>query len=289
MNDKMDAASKGYVFVTGATSGIGKSTSLHLLDDGYHVLAACYPDIAAGEDLKQHSPDKVTLIPLDIADDESVRIASQKIDGVIQDSGLKGLVNCAGVAFLCPAELITPQEFRQVIGINLIGTFAVIQALLPQLRKGSGSVVNVSSDAGLLAMPTGAAYCASKFGVESLSDVLRAETLGQGINVVVIEPGNIDTPIWNTLHGPLKEKQAGLTPELEQLYGDYLKSLLATQRQGIPVERVAETILGALNTNNPKTRYRVGPDATVSWIVAKLPARIRDLIANRVIKSYASN
>jgi len=279
---------KGFIFVTGATSGIGKSTALHALDDGYHVIAGCFPDLEPGVHLKQHAPDRVTLISLDVANDESVCEAGQKIANVVGEQGLKGLVNSAGIAILCPAELTTTEEFRQVVGINLVGTFSVTREMLPHLRKGRGTIVNISSDGGLLAMPTGGAYCASKFGVEALSDVLRAETHGQGVKVVVIEPGNIDTPIWETLHEPLKGKYVTLDSEQQQIYGDYFESLLATERQGIPVERVANVIITALNSRKPKTRYRVGPDSHVSWLVAKLPARIRDSLANRVVKSYAS-
>jgi len=284
----MENVNKGFVLITGATSGIGESTAQHALDEGYHIIAGCYPDTGVGESLKQYAPNRVTLIPLDVTNDESVRAAGDKVTGVVGDNGLKGLVNSAGVAMLSPVELITTEEFRQVVNINLVGTFSILREMLPHLRRGRGTIVNISSDAGLLAMPTGGAYCASKFGMEALSDVVRAETRDQGINVAIIEPGNIDTPIWETLHGPIRKKLASLDSALKPYYADYLESLLATERQGIPVKRVARVILKALNSRKPKTRYRVGPDSHVSWLVAKLPARFRDSIANRVVKSYAS-
>ena len=280
--------SQNYVFISGATSGIGASTACFALDAGFHVIAGCYPDLAAGRELKERDPDRVTLVALDVTSSESINDAVAKIAHLTGGRGLRGLVNSAGIALLSPAELITVEEFRQVLSINLIGLFALTRELLPLLRQGGGTVVNISSDAGLLAMPTGAAYCSSKFGVEALSDVFRAETIGQGVQFAVVEPGNIDTPIWEMLHRPVRKKYEALTPEQHRLYGDYLESLLATERQGIPVERVARVILSALQSRRPRTRYRVGPDAHLSWLVAKLPARMRDALANRIVKSYAT-
>jgi len=211
----------------------------------------------------------------------------EQVEDIVDDRGLKGLVNCAGIAVLCPAEHITVGEYRRTVEINLIGTFSMCRAALPLLRKAGGTIVNISSDAGLLAMPTGAAYCASKFAVEALSDALRAETRQQGVKVVVVEPGNIDTPIWEAIQAPLKKKYARLEAEQCQYYGDYFEGLLAIERQGIPVTRVADVIVGALTSRKPRDRLRVGNDAHLSWLVGKLPARLRDTLANRIIKSYA--
>ena len=158
---------------------------------------------------------------------------------------------------------------------------------LPLLRTAGGTIVNISSDAGLLSMPTGSAYCASKFGVEALSDALRAEVRTQGVKVVLIEPGNIDTPIWNSFHAPLQQKLAGLDAEQKALYKEYLDGLLAMGGQGIKPEQVADTIVHTLQAKRKKARYLVGPDARVSWLVAKLPAFLRDRLTESIIRSYA--
>jgi NAD(P)-dependent dehydrogenase (short-subunit alcohol dehydrogenase family) len=286
MQETLNGASQ-FLLVSGATSGIGLATAKLAIDNGYHVIACCYPELETGAELKQYRPGQVSLVVTDVSDESTVISAFEQVREIVGNQGLKGLVNCAGIAILCPAELITVAEYRRTIEINLIGTFSMCRAALPLLRKAGGTIVNVSSDAGLLAMPTGAAYCASKYAIEALSDALRAETRQQGIKVVVVEPGNIDTPIWDAIQAPLKKKYTTLDAEQRQHYGDYFEGLLAIERQGIPVQRVASVIVGAVVSRKPKTRYRVGTDAHFSWLIGKLPARLRDTLANRIVKSYA--
>ena len=278
-----------FLLVTGATSGIGLATAKRALDDGYHVIGCCYPDLESGAALKEYRPEQVSLVIADVSDESAVATTFEQVNTIVGDAGLAGLVNCAGVAILSPAEHISVAEFRRTVEINLIGTFSMCRYSLPLLRVTGGTIVNITSDAGLLAMPTGAAYCASKFAVEAFSDALRAEVSSQNIMVVVVEPGNIDTPIWDSLNAPIKEKYDRLDAQQKQLYGDYFEGLLAMKRQGIPVQRVADAIMAAVKSRKPKTRYRVGPDAHFSWLVSKLPARLRDSLANRIVKSYANN
>ena len=279
--------SNKFVFISGATSGIGLATAKNLLDAGYHVLAGCFPDIQAGEALKSYAPDRVTLVSIDVVDGESVATAVEFVTNKVAGQGLAGLVNSAGIVLLSPTEHTSIDEFQRVLNINLVGTFAVTKMMLPLLRQAKGTVVNVSSDGGILSMPTGAAYCASKFGVEAFSDVLRGEVCSQGVKVAIIEPGNIDTPLWETLHPPLQAKYDALEDEQQNLYGKMFRGLLGIQRQGIAVERVAETICRALVAKSPKARYRVGKDAHVSKLISLLPARWRDRLSLKVIESYA--
>jgi len=276
-----------YVLITGATSGIGLATAKRALDSGYHVIGCCYPDLSSGEALQQYAPERVSLVETDVSSEASMVAAYAQITELVGAEGLTGLVNCAGMALLCPAELISVAEFSRVINVNLVGTFAMSRMALPLLRRAGGTIVNISSDAGLLSMPTGSAYCASKFGVEALSDALRAEVRTQGVKVVLIEPGNIDTPIWNSFHAPLQQKLSGLDAEPKALYKEYLDGLLAMGGQGIKPEQVADTIVHTLQAKRKKARYLVGPDARVSWLVAKLPAFLRDRLTESIIRSYA--
>jgi len=276
-----------YVLITGATSGIGLATAKRALDSGYHVIGCCYPDLSSGEALQQYAPERVSLVETDVSSEASMVAAYAQITELVGAEGLTGLVNCAGMALLCPAELISVAEFSRVINVNLVGTFAMSRMALPLLRRAGGTIVNISSDAGLLSMPTGSAYCASKFGVEALSDALRAEVRTQGVKVVLIEPGNIDTPIWNSFQAPLQQKLAGLDAEQKALYKEYLDGLLAMGGQGIKPEQVADTIVHTLQAKRKKARYLVGPDARVSWLVAKLPAFLRDRLTESIIRSYA--
>ncbi len=158
-----------YVLITGATSGIGLATAKKAVDSGYHVIGCCYPDLGSGEVLRQYAPGQVSLVETDVSNEASMVAAYARITELVGADGLTGLVNCAGMALLCPVELMSVAEFSRVINVNLVGTFAMSRMALPLLRRAGGTIVNISSDAGLLSMPTGSAYCASKFGVEAES------------------------------------------------------------------------------------------------------------------------
>jgi NAD(P)-dependent dehydrogenase (short-subunit alcohol dehydrogenase family) len=280
--------STSHVFISGATSGIGLATARRLVQAGYHVIAGCFPGTEAGQALKREAPERVSLIQIDVANAESVAAACSAISEIIRDRGLSGLVNSAGIVCLGPAEHLTVDEFQRVMNVNLVGTFSVTRSLLPALRKAAGTVVNISSDAGILPMPAGAAYCASKFGVEAFSDALRGEVRAQQVKVAIIEPGNINTPIWDTVHAPLQAKYDALSAEQKALYGKLFLGLLGIERQGIAPEQVAETIHKALTAKRPKARYRVGMDCHVSKLISFLPARMRDSLALKVVESYAN-
>jgi NAD(P)-dependent dehydrogenase (short-subunit alcohol dehydrogenase family) len=163
-----------------------------------------------------------------------------------------------------------------VIEVNLIGQYAVTQAFLPLIRRGEGRVVFVSSIGGLVATPFLSAYSASKFGVEALADSLRREVRPWGIDVVVIEPGSIATPIWE--RGAERFDARKPPREQTRLYGDQLEAMraesMATAERGIPPDRVAKTIARAIGARRPKTRYLVGRDA-------KMGRRIKSLVSDR--------
>ena len=283
----MSEQCKGFIFITGAGSGIGEAAALELVKDGYHVIAGSFPDMAEGEKLKEKAPESITPMLINVMDEESISEASSKIKCIVGEKGLQGVVNCAGVVMLSPTEHMTVPEFRTILEINLIGTFAVSRSLLPLLRKTRGTIVNISSDGGILSMPYGAGYCASKFGVEALSDALRAELRPQGIRVVIVEPGNIDTPIWDKSADSVQRKYDSVPDEQKRLYAKAYNSLIAIEGQGISAQRVGKKIRTALTANSPKARYRVGPDAHFSKMVSKLPIWLRDRLALKIVESYA--
>ena len=279
---------KGFIFITGAGSGIGEAATLELVKDGYHVIAGSFPDMAEGEKLKEKAPESITPMLINVMDEESISEASAKIKCMVGgEKGLQGVVNCAGVVMLSPTEHMTVSESRTILEINLIGTFAVCRSLLALLRKTRGTIVNISSDGGILSMPYGAGYCASKFGVEALSDALRAELRPQGIRVVIVEPGNIDTPLWDKSADAVRQKYDSVPDEQKRLYEKAYNSLIAIERQGIPAQRVGKKIHTALTAKSPKARYRVGPDAHFSKMVSKLPIWLRDRLALKIMESYA--
>jgi NAD(P)-dependent dehydrogenase (short-subunit alcohol dehydrogenase family) len=273
----MSTANRRTVVVTGASSGIGEASTLHLERLGFHVFAGVRK-AADGERLRSESAGNVTPISIDVTDQESIRTAAARVAEAVGERGLAGLVNNAGVAISGPLEYIPIEELRRQLEVNLVGQVAVTQAFLALLRKGSGRVVNVSSIGGRIALPFAGPYAASKFGIEAISDSLRRELRPWGIEVSVIEPGSVATKIWEKGTAKARELTEKLSPEGQELYGGAIakvqKLAAETAARGIPPEEVAKDVAHALTAAKPKTRYLVGRDA-------KMRARVSGLVSDR--------
>jgi NAD(P)-dependent dehydrogenase (short-subunit alcohol dehydrogenase family) len=173
-------------------------------------------------------------------------------------------------------------QLRLQLEVNVVGQVAVIQQFLPALRAGGGRIVNVSSIGGRFALPLVSPYNASKFALEGISDSLRRELRGQGVDVIVIEPGGVKTPIWDKSNEAAGELQEQMPPEAEQLYGRMIEAIRRAtmeiaQEKGIEPRQVAEAIGTALTAKRPRTRYLVGTDAKVRGAMARvMPDRLLD-------------
>jgi NAD(P)-dependent dehydrogenase (short-subunit alcohol dehydrogenase family) len=180
-------------------------------------------------------------------------------------------------------------QLRRQLEVNLIGQVAVIQAVLPALRRAGGRIVNVSSIGGRVATPLLSPYAASKFALEAVSDSLRRELRAQGVDVILIEPGGVKTPIWGKGNELASDLLAGMPPEAERLYGRLVaavrKQTTKIEREtGLPPQAVAEVIGEALTSERPRTRYLVGTDAKVRALLARvLPDRAMDRLIGRAL------
>jgi NAD(P)-dependent dehydrogenase (short-subunit alcohol dehydrogenase family) len=272
----------GTVLVTGASTGIGEATVLHLQQLGFDPVAAVRKD----EDAERLEGRGLRTTRIDVTDADQIAAARDALG----DEPLVGLVNNAGIAVAAPLEFLPIDRLRQQLEINLIGQAAVIQAFLPALRRARGRIVNVSSIGGRVALPLVSPYNASKFGLEGLSDSLRRELRPQGIDVILIEPGGVKTPIWNKAGKLADEMLAeGMPAEAERLYGGMIAAVRAqtvriAQESGIEPREVAEAIATALTANRPRTRYLVGRDAKIRGPMAKLlPDRVMDRLIGRAV------
>ena len=270
----------GCVVVTGASTGIGEATAIHLRELGFDVRAGVRKD----EDAERLRSQGVPPLRIDVTDGASIAAAAEELG----DTPLAGLVNNAGIAVSAPLEFVPIEELRRQLDVNLVGQVAVTQAFLPALRRGHGRIVNVSSIGGRVALPLGGPYAASKFGLEAVSDSLRRELAQFGIDVAVVEPGGVKTPIWQKGAETAEEIAADLPPEAEQLYGGMVAVLRReaariAETDGMEPEQVARVIGQALTARRPKTRYLVGRDAKMRWAVAKrVPDRVLDRLIGRV-------
>jgi NAD(P)-dependent dehydrogenase (short-subunit alcohol dehydrogenase family) len=272
----------GTVLVTGASTGIGEATVLHLRELGFDPIAAVRKD----EDAERLEGQGLRTTRIDVTDADQIAAAREALG----DQPLAGLVNNAGIAVAAPLEFLPIERLRQQLEINLIGQVAVTQAFLPALRRARGRIVNVSSIGGRVGLPLVGAYAASKFGLEGVSDSLRRELLAQGVEVILIEPGGVKTPIWKKGE-KLADEMIGdeMPPEAEQLYGRMIQRLRAEtakieQERGIEPREVAEAIGTALTARRPRARYLVGRDAKIRGPMAKLlPDRVMDRLIARAL------
>jgi NAD(P)-dependent dehydrogenase (short-subunit alcohol dehydrogenase family) len=272
----------GTVLVTGASTGIGEATVLHLKALGFEAVGAVRRD----EDAERLEGQGVRTVRIDVTDSGQIEAARDEFG----DVALAGLVNNAGIAVAAPLEFLPIDRLRQQLEINLIGQAAVTQAFLPALRRAHGRIVNVSSIGGRVALPLVGAYNASKFGLEGLSDALRRELRPQGIEVILIEPGGVKTPIWRKGEELADAMMEDVPPEAERLYGRMIQSLRAGTRRiasetGSEPSEVAEVIGTALTASRPRTRYLVGRDAKLrARLAAVLPDRAMDRMIARALR-----
>ena len=272
------------VLITGASTGIGRATALQLDASGWQVFAGVrkQEDAAA---LAEAGSARIVPLLLDVLEAEQIEAAAARIE---DEAGgrLDGLVNNAGVAIPGPLETLPLEDFRRQVDVNLTAQVAVTKALLPLIRRARGRVVFISSIGGRIAFPLNGAYHAAKFGVEAVGDVFRQELRPWGIAVSIVEPGSIDTPIWERGERNAEEIESRGHPDQEALYGEAIEGFRRVVKKladsGIPAEKVAEVIAHALEAKRPRSRYLVGLDAKVqARLKAVLPTAVFDRIVAR--------
>ncbi|MCZ2355084.1 MAG: SDR family oxidoreductase [Bacteroidia bacterium] len=278
------------VLVTGASTGIGKACVHILLNSGWRVFAGVRKEQDA-EKLKQESKNRAIPIFLDVTQPESIQDAASIITTQIGSEGFHGLVNNAGIAVACPLEAIPIEDIRKQFEVNVFGQLSVIQAFINLLRASKGRIVNIGSISGRMAIPFTGPYCSSKFALEAITDSLRMELKPWEIQVSIIEPGRIVTPIWEKSNEAAIDLENRIDPEKTALYRPYIdrfrKIILKTAARGGTPESVADAVIHALEASKPKTRYVVGQDAKIQAFLAKfIPDKIRD---NLVLKNLKLN
>ncbi len=265
--------------VTGVSTGIGWGITKVLIGQGFRVFGSVRKQ-ADADRLKQEFGDRFEPLIFDVTDEAAVHAEAVRMAGMLGGETLAGLVNNAGVAVAGPLLHLPVAEFRHQIEVNLTGVVIVTQAFAPLLapgadRKGApGRIVNISSVAGKNATPFVAPYGASKFALEGLSEALRRELLLLGVDVIVVAPGAVATPIWGKAKDEDIEPYRGTVffPALEKVQA-YMQGLGKT---GLPPETLGEAVAKALTTPNPKVRYTVTPNPVQQFMLANLPRRVVD-------------
>ncbi|MFL5238350.1 MAG: SDR family NAD(P)-dependent oxidoreductase [Rhizomicrobium sp.] len=274
------------VVVTGASTGIGWGCVKVLTDNGYHVFGSVRNEAAATR-LNAEFGNRCTPLLFDITDAAAVRRGADQVAAALGNGTLAGLVNNAGIAVAGPLLYLDIDELRHQLEVNVTGQLMVTQAFTPLLgaersRVGQpGRIVMITSVGGRNANPFIGPYNASKFALEGLSESLRRELMIFGIDVVVVAPGAVATPIWDKAE-QLDISRYANTPYASAL--DRVKGyMLELGRKGFPPEKIGEAVHRALTAKRPKVRYTVNPDPLQNLMVNTLPKRMVDrIIASRL-------
>ena len=269
------------VVVTGVSTGIGHATTKVLVERGFRVFGSVRKRADADRLQREFGDNYVPLI-MDISDSDAVHQAAQQVRSLIGDKNLVGLVNNAGIVVSGPLLYLRPSEYRRQLEVNMISPLVVIQAFGPLLgtdkkRQGLiGRIVNISSTVANVAIPLIGAYSSSKAGLEGMSDALRRELMLFGIDVVIIEPGTVNTAMYNK--GEKEDLSEFKRTEYWEAVQNFQKFIVAEARNnGLSPERLGEAVHVALSTAKPKARYAVVPQRFKNWTLPRLlPVRMLD-------------
>ena len=269
------------VVVTGVSTGIGWGTTKVLLSKGFRVFGSVRKQADADRLQKEFGNNFVPLM-MDITDADAVHQAAQKVCSLTGDTNLVGLVNNAGIVVSGPLLYLRPSEYRRQLEVNMISPLVVIQAFAPLLgtdkkRQGpTGRIVNISSTTVKVTIPLLGAYSSSKSGLEGMSDALRRELMLFGIDVVIIEPGTVNTAMYDK--GEREDLSEFKNTEYWDAVQNFQKYIVTEARtNGLPPERLGEAVYVALTTTKPKARYAVVPQRFKNWTLPRLlPARMLD-------------
>ncbi|MAC89997.1 SDR family oxidoreductase [Maricaulis sp.] len=273
--------------VTGASTGIGAACAKRLVDEGWRVFAGVRKN-EDGERLKAELGANLVPVTIDVTDTDSVRAAAAIVREALDGQTLKGLVNNAGIAVAGPMLELPIEEFQNQMDVNVTGIVRVTQAFGPLLgvdeglTGGPGRIVMMSSVAGEMGAPFLGPYAASKHAVEGISKSLRRELLLYGIEVIVIGPGAVATPIWS------KAEEIDTTPYENSPFYEAMTRIQGWMAKngpdGFPPSKIADRVFRAFTDAKPRFRYAIVPKRLSNWSLPRmLPERmVNKIVANAV-------
>ncbi len=277
---------QGNIVVTGVSSGIGWAMAHRFVRAGYRVFGSVRTE-ADGQRLSSGLGSGLVPLIMDVTDVESIGSAVHQVEKHLEGGGLDLLINNAGIVVPGPTALLSIDDYRKQFEVNLFGVIATTQAFLPLLGAGRsgptppGRIFNISSASGQLAAPFMGPYCASKHALEAFSHSLRRELLIYGIDVIIIGPGMIKTPIW--------DKASSIKPAFERSdYGEIIRRFrdgrLKASERGMEAETFADRLFQIAQIKRPRARYAVTNRWFTHWIIPRylLSHRMFDRVIRRM-------
>ncbi len=270
------------VLVTGASSGIGLATTLHLARLGFRAIGSVRSEDKADALAKAAHDSGLEVEPVvfDVTDVEAT-------ERIVPHLGLYGLVNNAGYYNVGAVEDVPADDARRQLDAMVVAPMRLATLVLPAMRhRGQGRIVNVSSPTAHLTGALTGWYQASKHALSAVSDALRMEVASFGVDVVLVEPGGIRSNIWRKAEDDMVRRRTGSV--YATAYDRALRLLRALEGRMHPPSDVAEVIGNALTAGRPRARYRVGADAVLlEWANSLLPARARDRVVRAALGRWA--
>jgi NAD(P)-dependent dehydrogenase (short-subunit alcohol dehydrogenase family) len=267
------------IVITGTSTGIGYGAAKVLIARGFRVFGSVRKAADADRVKAELGANFVPLV-FDVTDEAAVNAAAREVGAAMKGETLAGLVNNAGIAVSGPLLELPVADFRRQMEVNVMGpviatkAFAPLLGADPSLKGPRGRIVMISSVSGTNGNPLLSPYCTSKHAIEGLSESLRREFMRFGIDVIVVAPGAVKTPIWDmadeidmTAYG-----SSPFLPALERIRA-YMLKLAET---GLPAEKIGEVIHEALTLPNPKVRYEISPEPFRMLMMRTLPKRMLD-------------
>ena len=275
------------VVVTGVSTGIGWAITKVLIQRGFRVFGSVRKTQDA-ERLSKEFGERFVPLLFDVTDEAAVRAAAQQVREQLNGETLFGLVNNAGIAAPGPLLHLSTDDFRHQLEVNLVSVLIVTKAFAPllgvdrSLRGRPGRIINMSSVSGKSAYPFVGAYVTSKHGLEGFSETLRRELLLYDIDVIVVGPGPVATPIWD------KAEHADVSLYANTDYAESAKRaqefMIRSGKSGLPPEKIGEVVWHALTARHPRVRYAVVRGKFFrQWIPSLLPKRLIDRIVAKAL------
>ncbi|HTJ50371.1 MAG TPA: SDR family oxidoreductase [Cyclobacteriaceae bacterium] len=269
------------IVITGVSTGIGYGSAKEFINRGYTVFGSVRKKEDA-ERLAIEFGERFVPLIMDVVDQPAIDAAEQKVRLHLQSEGLGGLINNSGISIAGPLEKIPMDQFINNFDVNVFGLLRVTKAFLPLLGTQKnhpslpGRILNISSISGKIGAPFLGAYCGTKHAVEAISQSQRRELLRYGIDVVIIGPGPIQTPIWDK--GSISVYQdTDYMPSMIRFFGEAVKS----GKTGMKLEKCSRKIADIFEANKPRTRYTLIEGKLMNWI---LPRLLPDRIIDRVLE-----
>lgn len=267
------------ILITGCSSGIGRASAEFCAQRGWQVYATvrnqCDVDNLNALDYPNLEP-----VLLDVTDIDNINGLFQWLDSRVGSAGLDVLINNAGYGLFSPFEYVDHRYVRQHIDTNVVGTITMTRVFLPLLKRARGRIINISSGSGIVAIPFMAMYSASKHAIEGFSDALRVELKKTGVQVVLIQPGIIET----SLHEKIEHYNKNIQDRIGECgwagYGEHIVKGNAfhaqLRRYAVKMNKFTDLLGRIITVSNPKARYLLGYDA-------RLMALLRLMVSDRTI------